>query len=102
MNYLKTFLNEYAPSIIHSVITVLLSYITISVKKIYQKEKDQKLKKDIIETVCQGINNLYPNLNYTDKMNKIINNCKQILSEKGITMNDLELQMFIASHKLEN
>ncbi len=56
-----------------------------------------KQKKDVIKEVCQAINQLYPNLNGQNKLNKATNNIKEILKEKNIVISDLELNMYIES-----
>ena len=48
--------------------------------------------------VCSTIDQIYPNLNNENKLNKIITNSKQILKEKGILINDLELRVYIESY----
>ena len=95
MKYFMEFLNQYGVSMIHSVAVLILSYVSFEVKKIYKKYIDDKTKKEVVKMVCRAINQLYPNINGEDKLNKAIINSKQILNEKGININDLELRMYI-------
>ena len=97
MKYFSEFVNQYGLSIIHSVMVAIFSYVSLEIKKIYNKYTDERIKKDVVKMVCQAVDQLYPNMNGNDKLNEAINNTKQILSEKGINISDLELHMYIES-----
>lgn len=95
MKYIISFINEYSLSIIHSIATIIISYISLQVKKILEKHTNDKTKKEVINMVCKAINQLYPNESGENKLNLAITNAKEILAEKGITISDLELRMYI-------
>ena len=95
MRYVTEFMNQYELSMIHSVAVAIISYVSIETKKIYKKHIDDKTKKEVVKTVCQAINQLYPDISGEEKLDKAIQNCKQILCQKGIEINDLELRMYI-------
>ena len=95
MKYITEFMNQYGASLIHSVAVAIISYASIEIKRVYKKHIDDKTKKEVVKTVCQAINQLYPNLSGEEKLNKAILNCNQILKQKGIIINDLELRMYI-------
>ena len=97
MKYFIEFINTYGLSLIHSIAITIISYVSFEIKKIYKKYTEDKKKKEIIKMVCLGVNQVYPNLNNEEKLNKTIINSKQILKEKGIYINDLELRMYIES-----
>lgn len=97
MKYVTDFMNQYGVSIIHSIAALIISYVSLEIKKIYKKHINDKTKKDIIKTVCQAINQLYPNLSGEEKLNKVIINSELILKEKGIIISDLELRIYIES-----
>ena len=98
MKYFMDFMNQYGVSMIHSVAVVILSYVSLEIKKIYKKYIDDKTKKDVVKMVCQAVNKLYPKLSGEDKLNKTIMNSKDILEEKGIIINDLELRIYIEAN----
>lgn len=97
MKCFSEFLNQYGLSLIHSVMVAILSYVSLEIKKIYSKYNDERIKKEVVKMVCQAVDQMYPNMNGNDKLNEAINNTKQILSEKGINISDLELRMYIES-----
>ena len=95
MKYFSEFINQYGLSIIHSFLAIIISYITVTIKRIYKKHVDEEMKEKVVNMVCHAINQLYPNASSEDKLNKAIINAKEILSEKGISLSDLELRMYI-------
>ncbi len=97
MKYFISFINEYGLSLIHSIMAIIVSYITVQVKKILEKHTNDKTKKEVVSMVCQAINQLYPNECGQNKLNLAITNAKEILAEKGINISDLELRMYIES-----
>ena len=98
MKYIIDFLNTYGTSIIHSISIAIISYVSLEIKKIYKNHTEDKIKKEVIKMVCSTIDQIYPNLNNENKLNKIITNSKQILKEKGILINDLELRIYIETY----
>ncbi len=96
MKIILDFINEYGISLIHTVAVGILSYISLEIKKIYKNHITNKIKKEVTTFVCHAINELYPNESGENKLNLAITNAKQILTEKNITISDLELRMYIA------
>ena len=97
MKYFKEFLNAYAPSMIHAAFVTIFSYIAIIIKNTYQNYMKDIQKKKVVETVCRAIEQLYPKMSGNDKLIEATNNCIQILKEKNIDVNELELRMYIES-----
>lgn len=95
MKYINDFLQEYAPSMIHSIAVMIISYVSIEAKKIYKKYINDKIKKEVVKMVCQGVEQLYPNKTGEEKLNIATINAKEILKEKNININELELRMYI-------
>ena len=91
MKYIIDFINTYGISIIHSIAITIISLTSLEIKK-YIKDKT---KKEVITMVINTVNKLYSNLNNEQKLNIIITNSKEVLKEKGITINNLELRMYI-------
>ena len=95
MKLFSEFINQYGPTLVHSILAMVISYISFEIKKIYQKHNNDLTKKEVINMVCKAINQLYPNETNETKLNQAITNSKEILSEKGIEISDLELRMYI-------
>ena len=98
MKYILEFLHQYGISILHSVTAVIISYVSLEIKHLYKVHSTDRIKKEVTISVCQAIHKLYPTLSFDEKLNKALFNIEQILKEKGIIINDLELKMYILSN----
>ena len=98
MRYVLDFFSQYGISIIHSIMAIIISYVSLEIKHIYKEHINNRTRKEVINSVCHAIHKLYPSLTYEEKMNKAIINIRQILKEKHIAINDLELKMDILSN----
>lgn len=97
MRYFIDFMNQYGVSMIHSIAIAIISYVSFEVKRIYKKYINDNTKKDVVKMVCQAVNQVYPNLSGKEKLDQTMINSKEILLEKGISISDLELRMYIES-----
>ena len=97
MKYFIEFIHQYGVSMIHSIALAIISYVSLEIKKIHKSYINDKTKKEVVSTVCNAVDHLYSNLSEEEKLNKVLINVEQILKDKGITVNDLELRMYIES-----
>lgn len=97
MEILQEFISTYGVTILYSILTAVASFIGLKLKELYEKYINDKTKKDVVNTVCGAVNQLYQDLNGEDKLNKAIENATAVLNEKGITISDIELRMLIES-----
>lgn len=95
MELINDFIATYGTTIIYTILTAIASYIGLAVKKIYQKYVNDKTKRDVVETTCKYVEQLYKDLHGEEKLNKAIEYATEILNEKGITISDLELRALI-------
>lgn len=82
---------------LYTVLTTVISYTGLRLKKLSEEFLNDKTKKEIVKTVCEAVNQLYYNLTGDEKLNKTMENTKQILTDRGIKTTDLELRMLIES-----
>lgn len=94
-NILIEFTKEYGLDIVHSIVMGVFSYIALDIKKEYKKYVQDKTKKEVVDRVCNYVNEVYPNTSGKDKLNIAITSSKEILKEKGITISDLELKVLL-------
>ena len=95
MKYIIEFIREYGLSLLHSIFLLIISYISLELKRIYKKHTNDLTKEKVINMVYHAIYQMYPNLTKEEKLNKIIINSQQILKEKGIIISNLELKIYI-------
>lgn len=94
-NILIEFTKEYGIEIIHSIVMGVFSYIALDIKKEYKKHMQDRTKKEVVDKVCHYVNEVYPNSTVEDKLNIANTSTKEILSEKGIKISDLELKVLL-------
>ena len=94
-NILIDFTKDYGIGIIRSIVMGVLSYIALDLKKEYKKHIQDKTKKEVVDKVCNYVNEVYPNSTGEDKINIAITSTKEILKEKGIVISDLEIRVLL-------
>lgn len=95
MDDLITQLQPAIVSICVTVLTALGSWIGIKVKQLYTEKVNTETKKNVVETTCRYVNQLYKDLDGPSKLEKAKTEILNQLSEKGIKITDLELNVLI-------
>lgn len=95
MELIKNFISEYGTAILYTVITAIIGYIGVLIKKIYQKYTNDRTKESVAKTVVQAVEQIYKDLHGEEKLNKALESASEMLAEKGIAITDLELRMLI-------
>ena len=97
---LNELMTELQPVIINAavvVFTTVASYVGMKIKIIYKEKVDTETKKKVVETTCRYINQLYNDLDGSQKLEKAKENIVDQLNEKGISITELELDVLIES-----
>lgn len=92
---LEQFVAEYGMTIIYAVVSAVAGYIGIVVKNIYQNYVNDKTKEKVVKTVVKAVKQIYADLDGPEKLQKAIENITEMLTEKGITVTELEVRMLI-------
>lgn len=91
------FINTYGVELLKLAVTAIFGYIGIVVKNILKARFDDRIKQDVIQTVVQGVEQLYKNLHGPEKLAKAMEAASEMLEEKGIFVTEFELNMLIES-----
>lgn len=94
---LKEFIAEYGTSIIYTIATAILGFIGMKVKNIIEKYVDEKKKEKVVETCVKAAEQIYKELKGNDKLEKVKENIISMLTEQGLTISELEMDMMIES-----
>lgn len=97
MELFTQFINEYGTEILNGIVTAVVGWLAIVVKKIYNKVVNDKTKESVVKTVVKAVEQIYKDLHGEEKLNKALEAASEMLLEKGITVSDLELRMLIES-----
>lgn len=94
---LKEFINEYGMTILYAILTAIAGFIGSQLKKLYEQKINTETKKKAAETVVKAIEQLYNDLEGSEKYIKAFESLNELLEEKGIAITELECQMLIES-----
>lgn len=89
------FISEYGTTIMYAVLVAVAGYFGTVAKSLYTKYINDKTKQNVAKTVVRGIEQIYKDLHGEEKLNKALEAAAEMLTEKGITVSDLELRMLI-------
>lgn len=91
----EQFISEYGTTIMYALLTTVASIIGTWIGSIYKKYINDKTKEDVVRTVCKAVKQMYKDLHGEEKYNKAVKFIVEMLSLKGITITELEIQMLI-------
>ena len=93
----KEFLAQYGMEIISTIVVAIMGFIGICIKNVIKKISDDKTKQQVCKTVVKVVEQMYSDLTGTEKYEKAVENITDMLTEKGISATELEVQMLIES-----
>ena len=97
MDLFANFVSEYGTTILYTILTAIAGYLGVVVKNLYQKYINDQTKKDVVYTCVKAVEQLYKDLKGAEKLEKACESASMMLSEKGVTVSELELRMLIES-----
>lgn len=83
--------------VLGTIITAVVGYIGVKIKGLIEKLAEDKQKRDAAETCVRAVEQLYKDIHGDEKLNKCVEYLTQMLTEKGITITELEIRMLIES-----
>lgn len=93
------FLNEYG--ILSAIITAVASALGVLAKKLWDKTVGNKVKedtkKDVANLVVKYVEQVYKDIHGEEKFEKALEAFSEMLGEKGITISDLEMRVYLES-----
>lgn len=95
MQVINDFVAAYGVTILYTIITAIASYIGLWAKALYAKYMDDNVKRSVVRTAVQAVEQLYRDLSGPAKLDKAIESAVALLSERGIMITDLELRLLI-------
>lgn len=97
MNFIQEFLSSYGTEILYTILTAIISFLGIKLKALYEKNVNDCIKKNIVEDTVKYVEQLYKDKTSEEKKNIAKENILKLLTEKKITIIDLELEVLIES-----
>ena len=93
----KEFLTQYGMEMVSTIVLAIMGFIGICIKNVIKKFSDDKTKQQVCKTVVKAVEQMYSDLTGTEKYEKAVENITDMLTEKGISATELEVQMLIES-----
>lgn len=95
MEFIQEFITTYGNEILYTALTAIISFVSLKIKILYQKHIDERLKKSIVDSTVKYVEQIYPNLSSKAKYKKAEDSALELLTEKGISITELELKVLI-------
>jgi phosphopantetheine adenylyltransferase len=97
MSMMQELINQIAGNVIQTFLAVIVAYIGIVGKRLYQKYVNTKLKKIVVKDCVKAVEQIYKDIHGDDKKAQCENRIVQLLYEYGITITQAELDIMIES-----
>ena len=97
MGDIFTIISNNIIEFISTIITAVIGYLGLRIKKIYQEYVNDKIKKDIIEKTVNYVEQVGKTLTCEEKKQMVKEKALKWLEEKKITISDTELEIIIES-----
>jgi LL-H family phage holin len=97
MEIFKEFINTYGVTILYTVLTAIAGYLGVTIKRLYKKWVNTKVKQDIARDCVKFVEQVYKNMHGQEKLDQAILAASEMLAEQGITVTELELRVLIES-----
>ena len=89
------FIDQYGMEILYAIITAVAGYIGIVAKNLCTKYINDKTKQAVAKTAVQFVEQVCKDLHGEEKLKEALSAASDMLTEKGITVSDLELRVLI-------
>ena len=95
MSMIQELINQVAGNIIQTFLAILVAYLGIAGKRLYQKYINTEMKKIIVKDCVKAVEQIYTDIHGNDKKAQCENYIVQLLYENGITITQNELDVMI-------
>lgn len=89
------FIDQYGLEIMYAVITAIAGYLGVVIKNLCTKYINDKTKAAVAKTAVQFVEQVYKDLHGEEKLNAALSAAAEMLTEKGITVSELEMRVLI-------
>ena len=95
MSIIAEFISQYGIIIIYTALTAIFGFFGAKLKEILQNKENEEQKVKIVNTCVKAVEQLYQNLKGEEKLVKAKENIVEMLSNKGIEISEIEMDMLI-------
>lgn len=91
------FFADYLMEILGIVLSAFAAWLGMTLKNLYTKHVNTQIKKDVVATVVEAVEQIYKDLHGEEKLNKAIEAASEMLKAQGVPVTELELKTLIES-----
>lgn len=91
-----SFLMQYGNTILYTILTAIIGYAGVEIKKHIVRWVNLFEKKEVVKTCVIATNRIYSDKSSKEKYDIAVKNIRLMLSERNIEIGDLETKMLIA------
>ena len=88
---------EILMPILATFLTAVFTYLGNKIKNAYETKLKNETAKTIVDDTVRYVQQVYKDLDGTEKLQKAIEKAQEVLAEKGIILTDVEINMLIES-----
>ena len=100
MSMIQELINQVAGNIIQTFLAILVAYLGIAGKRLYQKYINTEMKKIIVKDCVKAVEQIYTDIHGDDKKEQCEDYILQLLYEYGITQAELNIMIESAVQEL--
>ena len=93
----KEFISSYGLQIITTVAVSIGGYISFKIKKLCDRYVDNQIKKDVIKTSVNAVEQLYKDIHGDEKKHQAMIYASKVLWQYGIEISEQELGLIVES-----
>lgn len=82
-------------SILSTLVSAFTIYMIAKIKRLYEEKANNDIKRSIVKTVVNAVEQVYKDLSGDDKLIRAQENIKSLLQEKKLSMTELEMNLMI-------
>lgn len=97
MNIIKELISTYGAAVLYAALTTLAGYLGITIKRLYKKWVNTKVKQEVARECVKFVEQVYKNIHGEEKLAVALSSAAEMLAEQGIKVTDLELRVLIES-----
>lgn len=94
---MKEFINSYGMAIISTILTAVVGFIGAKLKKYLDEKENADFAQKTVERVVKAVEQMYRSTEGIKKYQIAFDNISEILTNKGIYITGLEIEMMIES-----
>lgn len=95
MTIIKNFISQYGVLLIYTALTAVLGFLGSKIKEILKTRDNEETKEKVVKTCVKAVEQLYKELDGTEKLTKAKENILSMLTSKGIEISEIEMDMLI-------